>query len=1071
MMDQSRKIGSMAISASAGYGKTESLCMRMLAILLAEPELGNLNRTMALTFARAAAGEILIRLIQLPTAVLNGQKDFVQFTEDFARLSGPGFGNITREELLDLLVRLCDRLSELKISTIDSLMVELAGACALELGFFKEPEIIDPDLEKAVAEELLQELFAHPDKEVINICRESMIGKEKRNFAQTCREFLDKLAKWQELMPDDRAWGRFPDIEWTVRDKLAEALAVCDAKPPHPQKYGEKLRPLLAHCAKMSEKECFTKDELKILNAFFDAWDTYPNFDVAGFSAARKWDFSGCAEAIRLLLTHARNILLDQAKQRTRAANELVSHYNELFEKRVWNSGCFRFSDLSRLLHSRDGMLAEQQFRLNMQFRHFLLDEFQDTSRMQWNIMKDIIADNGDGDHTLTLVGDVKQAIYSWRDGDSRLMGEVTDELIERTEDPAQKAKIRHPLQESFRYGQPICDGLNHLFMEALPACAKVPGSVRAQWQDAYPEHRPHRDGKHPEKPGLFAVCSIIEDPGREYLEQVADFIADRLREIRFRERGLSCAILVRKNDEGPVLKACLSSKPGLSADDFIQEGNATLITDRVNRGLTALLYYLQHPADTVSREILLMDPVLSSLCPEDGESFARERLRLAEKGVTEYLADCIRKIAARTGDAPEAFAHAILTAARQYETASPDFNAAEFRAIMQNRRLGSAVQPGKVRILTVHRSKGLTFDVTFYPIKDAKAVNYVNPPLGQILTGKDWLLYDAGKAARTIPELREAGRMAGDQLIFDDLCALYVALTRARYETCVFVPPPGTRDKRLLLDDAGTGKDRKRIGEMQDTSYFVNDLLHDAFFLDDQAAPAGQPLPKIEVDEQSAYCRTFGDRQWFEKLSAPKPAPAVELFRLPEAVCPPRPIRVAPSRTEEENTQKNFSFPPRTDRGDAGTVFGTKVHEFFEKIEDLRTFTPPEDTPPEILRHLDACRANPKIVELLSGSSGELWRERRFDLILREDGMKKFVSGCFDRVRIRRDASGKAESAVLVDYKSNDLDASGIPAAVAHYRPQMDLYARALARLLKLEPKDISGYLIFTKIGALHRM
>ena len=85
---------------------------------------------------------------------------------------------------------------------------------------------------------------------------------------------------------------------------------------------------------------------------------------------------------------------------------------------------------------------------------------------------------------------------------------------------------------------------------------------------------------------------------------------------------------------------------------------------------------------------------------------------------------------------------------------------------------------------------------------------------------------------------------------------------------------------------------------------------------------------------------------------------------------------------------------------------------------------------------------------------------------------MKKFVSGCFDRVRIRRDAaSGKATSADIIDYKSNDLDASGIPAAVEHYRPQMELYARVLARLLDIELKNITCCLIFTKTGTLHRM
>ena len=1062
-MNQARSIHSLAISASAGYGKTEILCMRMLAILLAEPELGNISRTMALTFARTAAGEIMERLLRLAADGLKSEEDFAKFKRKLIDLSREdGFENVTREELSELLVRMCDRLTELHISTIDSFMVDMAGACALELGIFGTPEIIDPSLEEAVADELIHELLAHPTEETVGICRENMIGKDDRNFARICRNILAELAKWKELMPDDRAWGRIPGFELADRDGLAEALDRCDRNPPHAKLYREKLRPLLARCAVISEKDGFTRKEKDVLDCFFAVWDDFP--DVKPKNFIRGWNYDGCADAIRLLFSRARDILLIQSAVRTQAANKLVTQFDELFRRKVWNSGRFRFSDLSRMLNSLDGMLADQQFRLNMQFRHFLLDEFQDTSRMQWRTMEPIIGDNGDGDHTLTLVGDVKQAIYGWREGDSRLMGEVIGWLVERSGRGA--GETLYALPESFRYGQSVCDGLNHLFMTALSACGKVPADVRGQWQAAYPEHRPHAKNK----PGLFAVYSIQEDPEREYLEQTAVFIADRLRKIDFRNRGLRCAILVRKNDTGLKLKQALSSMRGFSSDDFVQEGDAALIADRVNRALTALLYYLQHPADTVSREVLLLDPALSFLCPEDAGAFARERLRLAETGLTGYLADCIRKIAERTGDDPETFAHAVLSAARQYEAYSPDFNAAEFRSIVASRRIGNAVRPGKVRILTVHRSKGLTFDVTFYPMGGAETVNFANPPRERdILNGRDWLLYGSGKAALTVPALRDAVRAAGDRLIFDELCVLYVALTRAKYETCVFVPPPGTAAKRQLLADSASGENRRRIGELDDTSYYIDDLVHDAFFLDAGAAPADLPLPQTSVDGESSFLRTFGDPEWFEKVPPEQPPLQAELFPLPSAPCPPRPIRVAPSRTEDGKGP--FRFPARTDRGDAGTGFGTAVHEFFEQIEDIRTFVVPSDTPEEIRRHFTVCRNDPQIVELLSAADCELWRERRFDLILNEDGVRKFVSGCFDRVRIRRDASGTAISADIIDFKSNDVDASGIPEAVEHYRPQMELYARALSRLLGLRQDRIAGYLIFTRTGTLCRV
>jgi hypothetical protein len=94
-----------------------------------------------------------------------------------------------------------------------------------------------------------------------------------------------------------------------------------------------------------------------------------------------------------------------------------------------------------------------------------------------------------------------------------------------------------------------------------------------------------------------------------------------------------------------------------------------------------------------------------------------------------------------------------------------------------------------------------------------------------------------------------------------------------------------------------------------------------------------------------------------------------------------------------------------------------------------------------------------------------EVWRERSFEIVL--EG-RRWVSGAFDRVAIRRDAEGRATDADLLDYKSSLAeDERAMTRKVAEYRPQLDLYAEVLARLLNSPPSRIARRILFTRTGA----
>ncbi|MBR2643567.1 MAG: UvrD-helicase domain-containing protein [Lentisphaeria bacterium] len=1050
--------GSVSISASAGYGKTEILCMRLLAIYLANPE--NIRKTAAMTFTRSAAGEMLERTFMLAAGGLADDNATAEFRKKIVELNKmEEFRDLSREELSKLLVLLAEKLNELNISTIDSFMISMAESYPMELGFFRTPTLVSAEQGNAISAEIIRDIFAAPDNSIAAACRESLIGHEKRLYAEACQELLTTLENCRDLMPEEDAWGRIPDGTLTDPGTLPQQLEECDSNMPAAEElYQEKLRPVLERCVTIkSAADYFSSGELDVLNKFFAVWDDFPEKKPEGFS--RNWDFHSSHQAIRNLFSRARDILLIQAGVRTRAAYKLLTNYLALYREKMWQRGLIQFQDLPKLLAALpNGGMEDLQYRMNLKFRHFLFDEFQDTSRRQWQVFSPIVQDNGEEDHNLFLVGDIKQAIYGWREGDSRLMGEVSQNLPQRA------------LPCAFRYGQAICDALNHLFTAGVANSPAIKPDVRTRWMSEYRLHTPFKD-----RPGYFAVKTLMPQEGNKdsFLEQAAKLIAGRLKTLDAMQRKLNCAILVRGNETGIQLRNALASQPGFQPGDFIWEGDESIANDRINGGLLALLYYLQHPADTSSAELLRMDPVLQKLLPETDEEFTAAHAELSELGLTGYLCSCFRKIAQQTGDQPGSSADALLNAAREFEASDPQCDLAAFREFARQQKRSEAALAGKIRLMSIHHSKGLTFDVTFYAMFPEKHGNFRTLDHNGVLMGEDWLLHQAGLAGLTLPSIRRAAEERDSIRKFEMLCLLYVALTRSKHEVHILIPEL-SKDKLKYyhpeVSELKKFKERKTIAEQEKLSFNPSDLVFDAFYQEENVFPVNAPLVVRGEEGYAILAREFGNSRWFEKIKPEAPRKPADIFSIPEKMqCPPRALRATPSKRDEEVYQQ-FRFPSRTGSKNAGTDFGTAVHAFFEKVEKWSGFTPPAGTSPAILRHWQICNQHPEITVLLDQEC-ELWRERRFDIILKEAGQKVFLSGCFDRVQIQKNASGKPESAVIIDFKSNDISPEDVPETAKHYRMQMLSYRRALAQLLQLPLEKIDSVLLFTKIGVLHRI
>ena len=184
-------------------------------------------------------------------------------------------------------------------------------------------------------------------------------------------------------------------------------------------------------------------------------------------------------------------------------------------------------------------------FRLDSSYDHWLLDEFQDTSRLQWQALRDLVDEviqSDSGRRSFFYVGDTKQAIYSWRGGDPRLLMRslIITMLLERTGSTPAKLSI-------FRIARRLksLTRSTHLLAEQLQRLASIltfPGSSRAlalglatsramqivSWAISLASHRHFPRRKQ----------SVLDEEAARVIREV-DPLA----------KGWSCAVLVRTNN------------------------------------------------------------------------------------------------------------------------------------------------------------------------------------------------------------------------------------------------------------------------------------------------------------------------------------------------------------------------------------------------------------------------------------------------------------------------------------------------------------------------------------------
>ena len=1041
----------LLIRASAGTGKTFALATRYMRLMLLDKV--DPGRIVALTFSRAAAQEIYTKILERLWEAAESEENAAAETQTL--LTGLKIQvSWNRATFAAQLRRLLEAQHLGTIATLDSFILRMVRNFPLEMGFQHAVEVLDLPGENEAIEQAIRGILSETGRAETFV--KTFLATQEGQLPRVLQSRIVSILKsWRKF------YAQHLGQTWTV-ESMCKALGV--PKTSACPDFSGLPFCQIARANTLSPEEtfvnrCRTYDGSEEI---FAASDTVkklmlhflhnPEAEAYEYDYYKKHYVFACgregAEKIRAGLRHMFNVYVLRCLNRIKAQLDLVALVEEAYDRSCRRKGKLTFSDFTRYSAAKEGStsalaLENLEYRFDEKFDHWALDEFQDTSEIQWTCLRDLVeaAAQPASGRTVMAVGDLKQSIYTWRGGNDapfkELMswGAFTDEEYGRIEDN----------DTSYRYEGNTCDFVNAVLGEANLRRGGVIPEARAaaidRWldKDCWREHRPVFVNGRPKADDFIRILRV-RDPEKKadmasLLSALGEEVAHVWKAHEEAESTESIGILVRRNEDGTKVAEYLR---GMGIPVVWEGLNAVSDVPVVN-ALVDLLRLAEHPTDsfawtTVSR----LFPVCEILfAPQLGDDLSAEKIsrevaqRLSHQGLSRTL-----QVFCKALSAPSAGLDALskvrlremVRVAVAYEQRSASrFSIDGFEVFLQasaKRETGASSKV--IRILTVHRSKGLTIDRVFVPLVESERDGITNPKSSSPLYGKDgsWALpYLSAETAALNPMTAQAWNEMADERLLAEIRTYYVALTRARKALYVLVPSrepdaakPHFRDLiasacKDFAEVEASGSCETALEKGREPPFTKKDVLADnaaKWSLEKAAVPVMRRTPSSSGSDGLMLTRRR----------------AVDLF--------------------------SESFGSAVKRG-------VEEHARYEAIE----WASGED--------LEQLPAAFRVAFAKPGPDAEVWRERRYETYQESGGKGAWESGQFDRVVFS--GSGASRMAVIYDIKTNAMGRDESVATFearmrAQYAPQMAAYRDALQKLTGLPQNRVRTMLLLQASG-----
>ncbi len=827
--------------ASAGSGKTFTLATEYIKLVVQDPQC--YRNILAVTFTNKATEEMKMRILSQLYGIWKRLPDSDKYKKVIREKTGLS-DTVVSERAGIALGYLLHNYNYFRVETIDTFFQGVLRNLARELDLTANLRIglNDSQVEELAVDQLIEDLhttdillqwllkyimdnisddkswnvigqikafgktiFHDNYKNVSNTLRQKMEEpgffdrytarlKELRQSAEErmkgfAQDFFDTIAS-EGLMIDDFSYGKsgicgfFLKLQDGIFDESSVGKRVIDSMGD-PEKWCKKTHPRKELIYSLADSSLG-----QILRMAFE-------------ERPRQWKIYQSADITLRHLSQLR--LLGSIEKKVRELNESANR--------------FLLSDTQQLLHALiDGSDTPFIFeKIGSQLQHVMIDEFQDTSTVQWQNFKVLLSETmSQEDAENLIVGDVKQSIYRWRSGDWRLLNDIQAQFP----DPEAQLDIR-TLSTNYRSQRNIIEFNNLFFSTAaqLEYLALQDDPEATALQRAYADVEQTVPDKLEENGLIHIQLLPSEDYQENTLMQIADIVCD------LRDKGIKpseMAILVRSNASIPLI-----------ADYFTKHlPDIRIVSDEAFRLdasvavnlLVEALHLITHPDDSLAKadiaklyqcyvlesqttdnELLLSTNPLDELLPEAYINHFEELLNLSLYELTErlYTIFGLNRLKGQSAYLC-AFYDQLISFTTENSTGIDAF-VTEWEENLCAKTIQSDEIDG-IRLISIHKSKGLEFDHVIIPFCDWQ----LEKSQGNIL----WCQPDEApfNELPIIPIDYNQKQMMGTiyeddyrhehlQNTVDNLNLLYVAFTRASQSLFVIGKRHAKNSRSVLIE------------------------------------------------------------------------------------------------------------------------------------------------------------------------------------------------------------------------------------------------------------------------------